>query len=306
MYSKYAVFCMVVETGSFTKAALQLGYTQSAVSQMVRSVEEEFGTTLIERRRDGLTLTVDGQAYYPYFTALFQAERALEKKHGEMQGLENQTIRIGTFTSVSRNLLPALMKAFSRLYPSVHYVLRQGEYTSIRQWILDGSVDLGFLGPGKVEGVEQKALYTDEMMAVLPERHPLAGKEIVTLEDLSRERFILLDEGDDSVPLRAFEKAGVTPQIEYKVTDDYSILAMIRQGLGVSMIYRMVLPGFTGRLVIRPVAERPSREVSLAWRDMKTLPLAAKRFADHLIRNTPADLPAKAAPIDIESADRYT
>ena len=93
----------------------------------------------------------------------------------------------------------------------------------------------------------------------------------------------------------AFEKAGISPRIEYKVTDDYSILAMIRQGLGVSMIYQMVLPGFSQDLVIRPVAECPSREVSLAWRDKNTLPLAARKFAEYLIKNTPEDLPARIA-----------
>lgn len=295
MISKYSIFCMVAQMRSFTRVAESLGYTQSAVSQMIKSLEKETGTSLIERRRDGLMLTRDGREYLPYFSAIAAAERGLEKKRSEMKGLKNQTIRIGTFTSVSRNLLPQLMKGFSQRYPSVQYELKQGEYTSITQWILEGSVDLGFLGPGKIPGLEQQMLYKDEMMAVLPEGHPLAGKETVTLKELESEPFILLDEGDDSVPLRAFEKENLNPRIEYKVTDDYSILAMVRQGLGVSMIYQMVLPGFTQQLAIRPVKECPSREVSLAWRDKRTLPLAARRFSEYLIKNTPRDLPAKIA-----------
>ena len=295
MFSKYSIFCMVAQMRSFTRVAESLGYTQSAVSQMVKALEKEMGTALIERRRGGLLLTRDGREYLPYFAAISAAERGLDKKISEMQGLENQTIRIGTFTSVSRNLLPQLMKGFSRKYPSVQYELKQGEYTSITRWILEGSVDLGFLGPGKIEGVQQKMLYRDEMMAVLPEEHPLAAKETVTLKDLAAEPFILLDEGDDSVPLQAFEKAELAPRIEYKVTDDYSILAMIRQGLGVSMIYQMVLPGFSQDLVIRPVKECPSRQVSLAWRDKDTLPLAARRFSEYLIKNTPENLPARIA-----------
>ena len=295
MFSKYSIFCMVAQMRSFTRVAESLGYTQSAVSQMVKALEKEMGTALIERRRGGLLLTRDGREYLPYFAAISAAEKGLDKKISEMQGLENQTIRIGTFTSVSRNLLPQLMKGFSRRYPSVQYELKQGEYTSITRWIMDGSVDLGFVGPGNIEGVQRKMLYKDEMMAVLPEDHPLSSKETVTLRDLGGEPFILLDEGDDSVPLRAFEKAGISPRIEYKVTDDYSILAMIRQGLGVSMIYQMVLPGFSQDLVIRPVAECPSREVSLAWRDKNTLPLAARKFSEYLIKNTPEDLPARIA-----------
>ena len=79
--SRYHIFCRVVDLGSFTKAAAELGYTQSAVSQIIRTLENELGSVLLERRRDGLRLTSDGQQYMPYLRNMSAAEQALAMKH---------------------------------------------------------------------------------------------------------------------------------------------------------------------------------------------------------------------------------
>lgn len=278
MQSKYGIFCEVIEKGSFTKAARQMGYTQSAVSQTIKSLERELGTVLIERRKDGIALSADGRAFFPYFQDIYNGEKALEQKRREMEGLENSTIRIGTFTSVSRNLLPQLMKRFKERYPGVDFFLKQGEYTSIARWVQDGSVDFGFVNVEAVEGVELEPLYEDAMVAVLPKGHLLAAQTQVTLGQMADEPFILLDEGDYSLPMKAFGAKNLSPQVAYKVYDDYSILAMIRQSLGVSILYDMVLRGFEDQVAVRPIEERPTRTIALAWRNWDTMSLAARRF----------------------------
>ena len=84
------------------------------------------------------------------------------------------------------------------------------------------------------------------------------------------------------MPEQAFQKRGLHPQIEYKVYDDYSILTMIRQGLGVSILYRRVLEGFGTDLVIRPVKEQMERPVALVYRNWDTMPYAARKFASYV------------------------
>ena len=286
MISRYAVFCRVMECGSFTKAAQALGYSQSSVSQTVRSLEEELGVTLLDRRRGAIRLTADGEQLWPYLRAVAGAERALGEKRRELAGLENTTIRLGTFTSVSRDLLPETMEAFREKYPSVRFLLRQGEYTSITGWLLDGQVDLGFLNMDTGAGLEAKPLLRDRFFAVLPKGHPLAKRETVSLAELAAEPFILLDEGERSLLLEAFAEKGLAPQIEYTVTDDYSILAMVRRGLGVSAMYGLMLSGFEDEVAVRPIREQPERVIALAWRRWETLPLAARRFAQFLLRRS--------------------
>ncbi len=283
MISKHEIFCKVIETGSFTRAAEQLGYSQSAVSQTVKTLENEMKTVLVYRKKDGISLTGDGKKFFPYIQAVAGAEEALEEKIREMEGLEDCTIRIGTFTSVSRNLLPQLMNQFKERYPCVHFVLSQGEYTGIANWIREGSVDFGFLSAEAVDGIEIRKLYTDRMMAVLPEGHPLGKEQTISIRQLARETFILLDEGAYSLPLEAFRRKGCEPDIEYKVYDDYSILAMVRQGLGVSMIYEKVLEGFEEGLTVLPLKEKVERTVAIGYRNWEIMPIAARRFVEFVL-----------------------
>lgn len=292
--SKYGIFCEVIKNGNITRAAEMLGYSQSAVSQTIKSLEKETGVTLITRGRDGLRLTRDGEAYFPYIQAIYQAEQDFHEKEREIKGLSGSIIRIGTFTSVSRNILPPLMQAFKAEYPEVHFDLSQGEYTSIERDILRGAVDFGFTSLEYLLEAEAKmedhrrlgteTLYQDNMLAVLPPGHPLAAKKSVSIQDLANESLILLDEGEYSQPMNLFAAAGLHPHIEYKVTDDYTVLAMIRQKLGAALMFERVVQGFEEGVEVRPIDEHPQRTIVLAWRDKRTMPIAARRFADYIIR----------------------
>lgn len=285
MISRYGIFCKVAELGSFTRAAESCGYSQSAISQNIKALEQETGVSLLSRRKDGVQLTADGRDFFPYLQAVWQAEQALERRRQETMGLKNSVIRIGTFTSVSRNLLPPKMKAFKARYPDVRFVLRQGEYTSIPQWIRQGEIDFGFVNQDAVDSMDTRLLYEDHMLAVLPQGHPLEQKPVIPLKELSREPLILLDEGDHSVLLDAFRQAGQTPNIAYEVYDDYSILSMVRHGLGISVLYEKVVSGFESGLSLRPILEAPRRRVALAWSSWETMPYAARRFAEFLMEN---------------------
>lgn len=112
MASRYQIVCMVVDRGSLKGAADELGYTQSAVSQAVKALERELGTTLIERGKQGVSLTRDGKQYLPYLRQIVTAEAELEGKRQELLGLSSTDIRIATFTNVSRTVLPRVIRDF--------------------------------------------------------------------------------------------------------------------------------------------------------------------------------------------------
>lgn len=86
-----------------------------------------------------------------------------------------------------------------------------------------------------------------------------------------------------ALPMTAFQKLGLSPQIAYEVYDDYTILAMVRQGLGVSLMYKAVLTGLHHNLALRPVTERPKRTVALVWKDGNIISQAAKKFSSFII-----------------------
>lgn len=281
--TRYDAFMKIIETGSFTKAAEELGYTQSAISQMIHSLEEELSTTLILRSRKGITLTPDGEEILPYIKNVYYAHRELMEKHKEMQGLQSGIIRIGTFSSVSCNWLPQLIKDFKNKYPSVHFELKQGEYTSIAGWIKEGGVDFGFVNPDAVSGLTTVPLKPDEMLAVLPTDHPLSRHNKVTLEELSHEPFILLDEGELSEPLEFFKRNNLQPRVQYQAHDDYTIMSMIEKGLGIAILPKLVLSRFHYNIVTKEISPPIIRIIALAYKNKNVLPIASRYFIDFIV-----------------------
>lgn len=282
MASRYQTFCQVVDRGSLKAAAEELGYTQSAVSQAVKALERELGTTLVERGKHGVTLTRDGEQYLPYLRRIATAETELEDKRRELTELTSAEVRTATFTNVSRMVLPPVLRGFGERYPGVHLTLKQGDYTRNAQWVRDGVADFCFTVRGVAPDLQSRLLYHDEMVALLPHGHRLARKAQVTLEDLAEEPFVLLDEGEQSILLRAFGERGLRPRVTSEVTDDYTIMAMVEVGLGVSALYRRTVEGVTADIEVRPIKDAPSRDVVAAWRSWDTMPLAARRFVDYL------------------------
>lgn len=279
----YEAFIKIIETGSFTKAAEELGYTQSAISQMIHALEKELSTTLILRSRKGVALTPDGEEFLPYIRNIRNSYRELIEKHNEMQGLQSGLIRIGTFSSVSCNWLPGLMKDFKEQYPAVQFELHQGEYTTISNWVKEGSVDFGFVNPTAVSNLTMVPLQEDEMLAVMPMDHPLAARDSVKLEELVLDPYILLDEGELSEPLIIFEQNSLAPNIQYRVHDDYSIMAMVEKGLGITILPKLVLNRCPYHIVTKPISPSVFRTISLAYKDKKVLPIASRYFIDFII-----------------------
>ncbi|WP_342512387.1 LysR family transcriptional regulator [Sporosarcina sp. FSL K6-1522] len=281
--NSYDAFIKIIETGSFTKAAEELSYTQSAISQMVHSLEKELSTTLILRSRKGITLTPDGEEFLPYIKNIRNSHLELLEKHNEMQGLQSGLIRIGTFSSVSCNWLPGLMKDFKEQYPAVQFELHQGEYTNISNWIKEGSVDFGFVNPTAISNLTTVPLQKDEMFAVLPTNHPLAVQHNVSLKELTSDPYILLDEGELSEPLTIFKQNDLAPNIQYRVHDDYTIMAMIEQGLGLTILPKLVLNRCPYNIVTKSIAPPVARTISLAYKNKKVLPIASRYFIDFII-----------------------
>lgn len=280
--NRYLVLQKIVEMGSFSKAAEALGYTQSATSQMIASLENELGVKLLNRARTGVTLTIEGAELFPYVERTIYQYLALQEKAKELQGLDTGVVRMGTLASISAHWLPGLLKDFQAQYPGVEFVIHQGDYTSIQEWIKTGMVDFGFVSPKAVSGMQTQVLKDGAMLAVLPEDHPLAAKDVIPLEDLTGDPFILLEEGHYYEPLEAFRAAGCKPNIKYTIHDDYAIMTMVEAGLGISILAELVLHRTNYRLALRPTEPPICRTIAIGYRDQASLPIAAKRFIAYL------------------------
>ena len=283
----YFALLSVIEQGTFTKAAEQLGYTQSAISQLIQTLERDLETKLIVRSRTGVTLTPDGEAYLPYIKNICNAVHDLEEKKKVMQGLESGVIKIGTISSIASNYLPEWIKQFKAQYPAIKFELYLGDYSEIEQMITDGSVDFGFVNPVVVPNLPSIPIVQDEMMACVHKDNPLAKRETITLKQLVKEPFILIQEGNRSAALQLFEDEKLNPHVEFVAQDDQAVLAMIRCELGVTIIPSLVLQQEEEQLVMRQLSPPRTRTISLAFKDRSILQIASRKFIDYILSQIP-------------------
>ncbi|MDD6311811.1 MAG: LysR family transcriptional regulator [Firmicutes bacterium] len=275
---RYIALQKIVEFGSFAKAAEDLGYTQSALSQAIASLESELGITLLKRSRTGSSLTDEGEEIFPYIERTIYQYHASKEKAKDIKGLKTGVIRMGTVSSITVNILPPIIKEFHKMYPDVEFVINQGDYTSIEEWVRTGAVDFGFVSSENVKGIEVIPLKTDNFVAVLPSDHPLTALDIVPIEELAKEPFVMLEMGKNSEVEKAFKSAWVKPKVRYKLHDDYGIMSMVESGLGVSLLAEMIINRTNFDIVTRPVEPPVQRVISIGYKDKLELPLAASKF----------------------------
>ena len=280
--NRYIALQKIVSLGSFSRAAEEMGYSQSAASQMVASLERELGVCLIHRSRYGITLTQEGKKLYPKIEQLIASYYSVLEAGNEIKGLETGTIRMGTVSSVSAHWLPQVIKEFQKQYPKVEFVIHQGDYASIQEWIKNGMVDFGFINPMAAKGIQTEEMKRGQMVAVLPKNHSLAKENVVQLSQLVSEPFILLEEGNYSEPMEAFRKAGLRPEIKFTIHDDYSIMSMVEAGLGVSILAELVLQKTNYKITVRHTDPPVYRTLSIGYKDKNLLPVSARRFIDCL------------------------
>lgn len=282
---RYLALQKIIELGSFTKAAQALGYTQSAISQMISSLEDELSIQLLHRSRVGVKLTLEGEKIYPFIQRTIFQYQILQEKVSEIKGLDSGIIRVGTISSITCHWMPYLIKEFQKLYPHVDFLFHQGDYTSIQEWIKTGQVDFGFVSPDAVNGLKTLSIKDGEMLAVLPLNHPLAKEKSIQLSQIVEEPFILLEEGHYSEPLEAFHQLGLEPHIQYRLHDDYAIMTMVEAGLGVSILAELVLKRNSYHIVTLPLEPKIIRHLAIGYKDMQSLPIASQYFIRFLLEH---------------------
>ncbi len=279
---KYQAFIKTVEYGSFTRAAEILCYSQSGISRMINDLESEWNVTLLERNRAGVRLTSEGLKLLPYARSVCEQYRKLQMEVDAINGLQSGLVRIGTFSSVATHWLPNIIREFRKDYPAIDYELLPGDYAEIEEWIAQGRVDCGFVCLPTRPDVETVFLEEDPFLAVLPENHPLADGERVSLEALCDEAFILLEKGTNTDISRIFQAACLTPKIHYTLWDDYAIMSMVESGLGISILPKLILKRIPYRIVVKELDVFATRRIGLAFRDRESSPQVVKRFMDYL------------------------
>ena len=280
---KYLAFVKTVEKGSFTRAAKELNYAQSSVSKMVADLEKEWGMTLLERSKNGVSLTSAGEQVMPFLRNVLSEYQKLEGQISQMNGIETGEVRIGTFSSVTINWLPNIFAKMQNDYPGIEYEMLLGDYDEVERWIEEGRVDCGFLRLPTVAKFDTMLLKQDEYKVVLPMDHPLAKEEKIDIEDLNGLPFLLLEHGGKTEVSDLLERYHVQPDVRFTTWEDFAIMAMVEKGMGVGILPDMILQRMPYKIQIRPLKQPHYRLIGLAMKNKEHLSPAVKKFLEYLI-----------------------
>lgn len=279
---KYTAFVKTVECGSFTKAAMALNVTQSGISRMIKDLETEWGVTLLERSRSGVALTSDGLNLLPRLKRICNEDILLKTQVQDLKEMQAGLIRVGTFSSVATHWLPNMIKRFQKDYPEIHFELLLGDYTEIEDWIAEGRVDFGFLRLPAAACIETAFVENDRLLAVIPRDHPFAHADTFPIIELTKSPFMLLEKGANSDMIEIFERHKISVQVRFTTWDDYAIMSMVENGLGISILPELILQRIPWRIMAKELEVPAFRKIGIAMRSAKTLPLAVKRFLEYL------------------------
>lgn len=281
---KYEIIIDVCKTGSFTKTAQRLNYSQAAVSQTVKSFEAEMGFPIFERKKSGVELLPAAREVIDSLEVITSEQHHLKRISDSLTKADSGVIRIATIFSVAVNLLPNILKEFHQIYPDITFDIFCGEYDEIRAKLTDGETDLAFTSKYGAKGFTQIELLQDEFMAIMPMDHPLSGKMALSIHDLEGVPYIPSGEKFDFEIGEIFNSVKLTPTVSFKLTDELVSHKMIEAGFGVSVSTKYLLDATMtfSNVCIRPFKEHYYRTLVLAKNDLRFCPAAAVTFLDYL------------------------
>lgn len=282
-------FLKVAQKEHVTRAAEELHVAQSAVSRQIHLLEEELGVDLFLQKGRNLYLTPVGQLFCKRVESILKdLDRSVAEVH-EFLDPERGEIRIGFPHSLGTHLIPAIVSEFRKHYPHVKFRFKQGTYPSLIKDVLSGEVDLAFTSPCP-ESDEQlvgDVVMTEELFAILPRNHPLAQEQVISLEQLKEEQFVLFSQGYSLRPIvwQACQKAGFTPQIAFEGGETDTIRGLVAAGMGVSLLPEMALfqTGSLQPAQVRVIEPAVTRTIGLIHRSDGKLPLVARSFRAFLL-----------------------
>jgi DNA-binding transcriptional LysR family regulator len=283
----------VAEARGFRAAAERLHLTQSAVSSQIRTLEEHLSVPLFHRTTRSVKLSAEGQRLYAAARRI-DAEMAqvIESLRSE-SSLERGRVEIASVGSVAASLLPRMIVAFGARYPGIVFKVQDIDSTRVSSLVQKDEVDFGILSSlATRRGVKIEPLLRDEFVAVVPaEGHPLSRRAKVSLAEVARQPLLLNPPGAvlrDMVD-RALQKAGLSVTPAHEAFSGLTLVAMVGQGLGVTILPSLSLYGLNlAKCRVLPFRERIHRQIVIARPSGRSLSPATRAFLQFLKENATA------------------
>jgi molybdate transport repressor ModE-like protein len=283
----FAALQAVASEGSFGRAAERLGYTQSAISQQIQTLEKIVGEKLIERPGGPrpVSLTEAGHLLLRHAETIVARLQAAQADLHALRSGEAGILRIGTFQSVGARLLPDIMRRFLHQWPQIDVMLEERDSDSeLAEMVERGELDVAFaLPPFGDKPLETIELLRDPCVLVVAKGSPLAtSKSTPTLAQIAAEPLIGFRACRSMEPFEAaLRAAGCEPHYTFRTDDNGTVQGMIAAGIGSAVMPRLTVDASDPRITVIELGGRvPPRMIHIArHRDRYHSP-AARAFVE--------------------------
>jgi DNA-binding transcriptional LysR family regulator len=277
-------FRAVVAEGTFGKAATRLGFSQSAVSQQVATLEQHTGHRLFDRPAGPHRprLTPAGEILLAHTDLLLAQIGGAEADLARLeQGIIGR-LKIGTFQSITTRILPMALQRLTTEAPDIEIVLIEDDPDNDfrQQALIRGDIDLAFIDGDVLEHLDLCELGSDPHVALLP---PDAPPGPISLSEVAQSAMVG-QPADDSCGLlvdRGLERLGLTPRYAYRSHDNAAIQALVGAGVGNAIVPLLTVDTSDPNVAVRAtIPALEPRQLRIAWDPERTLPQAAHRFVE--------------------------
>lgn len=253
-FRQLTCFVAVVDHGSFTRAAREIGIAQPSLSQHIRALEDELNGRLIERLPRGIALTPAGRTLLPEARAAVRAVERGRRGARAALALEAGELEIATVLSMAVGLLPRYIKIWHERYPDVGIRLQEFRHRSLLEdAVMQGVADFA-IGPLPVRVWDGPlaVISWEEFVIVLPPGDALAGRESIRLEELADRDWVLYhqDHGLAGILEETCRQAGFSPRGSVRTSQAEGAARLASAGLGPALVPdNIVLPGIEGSVL---------------------------------------------------------
>ena len=228
--------------GSFRKAADVLGLTPSAISHTIASMEKELGFSVLNRGKNGVTLTNYGEHLMPYVNAVLNSDESLQQVVSEFKGLKQGTVKIGCFSSACTNFVPSIITSFQEKYPAIAIEVFQGTYDDVVYWIKNGIVDFGFLSASSARDLYIEPFYRDPLLCIVPKNYKKKDTSpVMTTGEMAQLQFVVQRESTDADIQKYLKENNLDIQTRYHVVDDLATIALVASGFGICIMPELTM-----------------------------------------------------------------
>lgn len=264
-------FVALAEIGNYLEAADELHLSQSALSKHIQKLEEELGVKLFDRNTRSIELTKYGDALLSYARSIIETTESALRHIQKLRVQDDRTLVIAYPPALQRFGLIELFSEFRRNHPEI--TLEEVFTVDPAEALHSRRCDAAFAQYGTISGTNVRSeLYKrDNLVAVLPKDHPLAGQTTISLQDLREEYFLHRKLEWESTILQQTTlkqlcaKAGFEPKIRLSASFSSTIVSLISQGLGIAVMQRLQVQGDLSKVVMVELEPAISADIHLYW-----------------------------------------